>query len=99
MEKYKRIIEAFKSEDPNVDNIWRSIIIFGKNSASYKFSLAKSLLQLAQKNQTTRTCQPLLSIINTGVLLLLPLLFKVAAINLNIVRNSRELRPVLFKLT
>ena len=27
---------------------WRSIVLFGKNTASYKFALAQSLMQLAQ---------------------------------------------------
>ena len=28
---------------------WRSIVLFGKNTASYKFALAQSLMQLAQQ--------------------------------------------------
>ena len=30
------------------ETIWRSIILFGKNTASYKFSLAKGILNLAK---------------------------------------------------
>ncbi len=37
----------FYACDPTIENYWRGIILFGKNSASYKFALAKSLLELA----------------------------------------------------
>ncbi|ARN74889.1 HNH endonuclease domain-containing protein [Oceanicoccus sagamiensis] len=32
---------------PTLENYWRGIILFGKNSASYKFALGKSLIDLA----------------------------------------------------
>ena len=32
--------------DPSVEDCWRGIILYGQNSASYKFALAESLLQL-----------------------------------------------------
>jgi hypothetical protein len=32
---------------PTREDFWRSIILFGRNVASYKFALAKSLLELA----------------------------------------------------
>ena len=62
MNNYKQIVESFKSEDPNIDTIWRSIILFGKNTASYKFSLAKSLLELAEKDQTRFTFKDLAAV-------------------------------------
>lgn len=34
---------------PTVDDQWRAIILFGRNVASYKFALAKALLQLKPK--------------------------------------------------
>jgi 5-methylcytosine-specific restriction endonuclease McrA len=37
----------FISTTPTLDEYWRSIVLFGKNSASYKFALAKSLLEIA----------------------------------------------------
>lgn len=40
-------IEIYKEEYPSLDSYWRSIILFGKNSASYKFALAKALLDVA----------------------------------------------------
>lgn len=41
-------IELFKEQYPSLESYWRSIILFGRNVASYKFALAKSLLELAE---------------------------------------------------
>ena len=35
----------FLQYSPTLDNYWRSIILFGRNVASYKFALGKSLLE------------------------------------------------------
>lgn len=35
----------FIESSPTIENQWRAIILFGRNTASYKFSLAKSLLE------------------------------------------------------
>ncbi|MDB4793009.1 HNH endonuclease [bacterium] len=40
---------AFIEVQPTLENYWRSIILFGRNVASYKFALGKSLLELAQQ--------------------------------------------------
>lgn len=45
-------IEIFKEENPRLESYWRSIVLFGKNVASYKFALAKSLLDLAPQTGT-----------------------------------------------
>lgn len=37
---------------PSLDDYWRGIILFGQNVASYKFALAKSLLELAPTGKT-----------------------------------------------
>lgn len=37
----------FFSSDPTLQSYWRSIILFGRNSASYKFALAKSLIEIS----------------------------------------------------
>ena len=37
----------FTEFNPTIDNYWRSIILFGRNVASYKFALGKSLLEFA----------------------------------------------------
>ena len=45
-------IEQFQEEFPSLESYWRSIILFGRNVASYKFALAKSLLEFAPTGKT-----------------------------------------------
>jgi hypothetical protein len=45
-------MSLFHEEHPSLESYWRSIILFGRNSASYKFALAKSLLQFSQQGKT-----------------------------------------------
>ena len=42
---------GFVETSPTADAYWRSIILFGRNSASYKFALGKSLLEAAARGQ------------------------------------------------
>lgn len=44
----------FLESIPRIESIWRSIILFrfGRNVASYKFALGKSLIELADKETT-----------------------------------------------
>ncbi len=44
-------IRRFTEKSPSLENYWRSIILFGRNVASYKFALGQSLLELS-KNRT-----------------------------------------------
>lgn len=37
----------FSSQSPTLVDQWRAIVLFGANVASYKFALAKSLIELA----------------------------------------------------
>jgi hypothetical protein len=37
----------FTEEYPSLESYWRSVILFGQNVASYKFALAKALLELS----------------------------------------------------
>ena len=39
----------FVSIDPTLEDYWRSIILFGRNTASYKFALANSLIHFGNK--------------------------------------------------
>ena len=39
----------FIDHNPSLETYWRSIILLGKNVASYKFSLAKTLLEIPKK--------------------------------------------------
>jgi hypothetical protein len=43
-------VTAFTETTPTLENFWRSIILFGRNVASYKFALGKSLLELADQD-------------------------------------------------
>jgi hypothetical protein len=42
----------FQINDPSLESQWRAIILFGKNSATYKFAFAKSLLGLIEQEKT-----------------------------------------------
>lgn len=52
-------IETFKEEFPTLESYWRSIILFGRNVSSYKFALAKSLLEYAPTGKTEITIEEL----------------------------------------
>jgi hypothetical protein len=39
----------FLTKDPTLDANWRAVVLFGRNVASYKFALAKTLLGLAER--------------------------------------------------
>jgi len=45
----------YQVNDPSLESQWRSLILFGKNSATYKFAFAKTLLELAERETTTIT--------------------------------------------
>jgi len=38
--------QEFLSHSPRLEDYWRAIVLFGRNAASYKFALAKTLLEL-----------------------------------------------------
>ena len=44
-------IAKFQEEHPSLESYWRSIILFGNNVASYKFALAKTLLEIAPEGK------------------------------------------------
>ena len=52
-------IEIFKEFKPTEDSYYRSIILFGSNTASYKFALGMSLLQLIESEQNAITLKEL----------------------------------------
>ena len=52
-------IEEFQEQYPSLDSYWRSIVLFGRNTASYKFALAESLMELAKHGQTAVTLEEL----------------------------------------
>jgi len=52
-------LTLFTEIQPTLENHWRSIILFGRNVASYKFALGKSLLDLAQQGKEVVTLEEL----------------------------------------
>ena len=44
-------MSRFTDTAPDLETYWRSIILFGRNVASYKFALAKSLIELGGREQ------------------------------------------------
>jgi len=44
-------VRTFTETTPSLEDFWRSIILLGRNVASYKFALGKSLLELAHQDQ------------------------------------------------
>ncbi len=42
----------FQLNDPSLESQWRAIILFGKNSATYKFAFAKALIGLINEEKT-----------------------------------------------
>ncbi len=44
-------MSGFTDTSPDLETYWRSIILFGRNVASYKFALAKSLIELGAREQ------------------------------------------------
>lgn len=52
-------LSHFLSVQPTVANRWRAIILFGRNSASYKFALAHALLELGVRDNDLITLEEL----------------------------------------
>ena len=42
----KVIVDQFIIDQPTLDSYFRSIVLFGKNSATYKFALGKVIIEL-----------------------------------------------------
>ncbi len=57
----------FYEEDITKETLWRSIILFGRNVASYKFALGSALLMLAEKGQNYISLQDLAPIFTSTI--------------------------------
>ena len=57
----------FYSQDLSKDTFWRSIILFGRNVASYKFALGKTLLELADNEKTKVSLEELAPIYSRAI--------------------------------
>jgi hypothetical protein len=49
----------FEESRPTRESLWRSVVLFGRNVATYKFALAKSLLEVASTEKTLVTLEEL----------------------------------------
>jgi hypothetical protein len=49
----------FEEEYPSLESFWRAVILFGRNSAAYKFSMAKSLIELIPSGKSFITLEDL----------------------------------------
>lgn len=52
-------MSRFYEIEPTPENYWRAIILFGRNTASYKFALAKALFDLLHQGKSTVTLEEL----------------------------------------
>lgn len=52
-------MSRFYEIEPTAENYWRAVILFGRNSASYKFALAKALIDLHATGKTRVTLEDL----------------------------------------
>lgn len=49
----------FQTNDPSLESQWRALILFGNNSATYKFAFAKALLEVVNKQKTNASLEEL----------------------------------------
>lgn len=52
-------IAEFQEEFPSLESYWRSAILFGRNTSTYKFALARSLEDLASDGKTEASLEEL----------------------------------------
>lgn len=58
----------FQENDLSLESQWRSIILFGKNSATYKFAFGKSLLEIASQEKNITSLKDLAPIFVNSIL-------------------------------
>jgi len=49
----------FQINDPSLESQWRAIILFGKNSATYKFAFAKAIIELLSLRRSSLSLEEL----------------------------------------
>ncbi len=55
----KAVFEFVRPAEPTLESYWRGIILFGSNSATYKFALSQALFEIAQTGKTFITLEEL----------------------------------------
>jgi len=53
------MVTQFQINDPTLESQWRALILFGRNSATYKFAFAKSIIELLEAGQTVVSLEEL----------------------------------------
>ena len=53
------LITEFHQTSPSLESFWRALILFGRNTSSYKFALSKSLLNIAPTGKSIITLEDL----------------------------------------
>lgn len=52
-------VAEFQEYHPSLESYWRSIVLFGRNVATYKFAFTKSLIDLQTQGKTHVTLKEL----------------------------------------
>ena len=47
----------FEDNNPSLESCWRAVILFGRDVASYKFALGKSLIELSASSRELITLE------------------------------------------
>lgn len=55
----KTVFDFVHPAEPELESFWRGIILFGSNSATYKFALGRALLEIAQTGKNFITLEEL----------------------------------------
>ncbi len=63
----KMVAPTFIPSTPSVEDCWRGIILYGQNSATYKFALAQSLLQLNPQSGQLIKLEDLAPVFGTAI--------------------------------
>ncbi|WP_205601713.1 hypothetical protein [Sphingobacterium sp. xlx-130] len=53
------MLTKFQIDDPTLESQWRALILFGKNSATYKFAFAKSIIELLESGRSVLSLEEL----------------------------------------
>ncbi len=57
--KFDKMPTQFQINDPSLESQWRAIILFGKNSATYKFAFAKAIIELLALSKSSLSLEEL----------------------------------------
>lgn len=58
----------FQINDPSLESQWRAIILFGKNSATYKFAFAKAIIELLPTGKSSLSLEDLVVLFSKNII-------------------------------